>query len=59
MSKLFDMLPKIDWSLLDDNKKELEGLIETSYQNMTDEISKIVYNYQYNLNQKILKTLRK
>jgi len=53
------MLPKIDWSLLDDNKKELEGLIETSYQNMTDEISKIVYNYQYNLNQKILKTLRK
>lgn len=57
MSKLFNMLPKIDWLQLDENKKELQELIETSYQSMTDEISEIVRNHQYNLNQKVLKTL--
>lgn len=57
MSKLSDMLPKIDWLQLDENKKELQELIETSYQSMTDEISEIVRNHQYNLNQKVLKTL--
>lgn len=57
MSKLSSMLPKIDWLQLDENKKELQELIETSYQSMTDEISQIVHNYQYNLSQKVLKTL--
>jgi hypothetical protein len=58
MSKLSSMLPKIDWFLLNENKKELQELIETSYQNMTDEISKIVSNHQYNLNQKVLESLK-
>lgn len=57
MSKLSDMLPKIDWLQLDENKKELQELIETSYQGMTEEISEIVSNHQYKLNQKIFESL--
>lgn len=54
MSKLSDILPKIDWFQLNENKKELQELIEASYQTMTDEISEIVRNHQYSLNQKVL-----
>lgn len=57
MSKLSDMLPKIDWLQLDEDKKELQELIETSYQSMIEEISNIVRNHQYILNKKVLKTL--
>lgn len=57
MSKLSSMLPKIDWLQLNENKKELQELIETSYQSMTEEISNIVSNHQYKLNQEIFESL--
>ena len=52
-----EVMPKIDFWEIDQQKKALEQLIKTSYEKMVETISTIIDNHMYKMNSEILKEL--